>query len=145
MRRGERGSTIPLIVGFTMVLLMAAVVVIDASAAWIQRQSLNSLAEGAALHAADRGAEGTEIYGEGLGAELHLDPAVARAAVEDYLTRAAARQDHPGITSSVEVGRDRITVRLRAPLDLPLQFPGATIRSRVSGHGAAVTSVDPAG
>ena len=57
---GQRGSTIPLIVGFTAVLLVAAGAVVDATAAWLQRQSLENVADGAALQAADLGAEGLE-------------------------------------------------------------------------------------
>ena len=60
---------------------MMAAVVTDASAAYLQRQGLDTLADGAALTAADAGASGDEAYGDGLGADLHLDADAARAAV----------------------------------------------------------------
>ena len=44
-----------LIIGFAGILLMAIVVVIDASAAYLQRQGLDNLADGAALYGADLG------------------------------------------------------------------------------------------
>ena len=69
-RRDERGSTIPLIVGLATVLLMGIALVINASSAYLQRQSLDTLADGAALRGADLGAAG--VYGEGLTQERLL-------------------------------------------------------------------------
>src|SRR3954447_17768344 len=87
-RRGdERGTATLLIVGLALVMAMMAAVVTDASAAYLQRQGLDTIADGAALTAADAGASGREAYGEGLSADLHLDADTARAAVADYLHR----------------------------------------------------------
>ena len=47
----EEGQVTLLIIGFAGILLMAIVVVIDASAAYLQRQGLDNLADGAALYA----------------------------------------------------------------------------------------------
>ena len=64
--RDERGSVTVLIVGLAVVLLMMAAVVTDASAAYLQRQGLDTLADGAALTGADAGASGDEAYAGGL-------------------------------------------------------------------------------
>ena len=48
--RDEQGQVTLLIIGFAGMLLMAIVVVIDASAAYLRRQGLDNLADGAALH-----------------------------------------------------------------------------------------------
>ena len=61
----EQGQVTLLIIGFAGILLMAIVVVIDASAAYLQRQGLDNLADGAALYGADLGSAG--IYEQGLG------------------------------------------------------------------------------
>ena len=124
-RRDDAGQVTLLIIGFATILLMAVVVVIDASAAYLQRQGLASLADGAALHGADLGSAG--VYTEGLPEDrlLQEDDAV-RAAVHDYLRAAGATDRYPGIQTSVVVdpaGRS-VTVTLRAPLDLPLVVPG---------------------
>ena len=54
----EQGQVTLLIIGFAGILLMAIVVVIDASAAYLQRQGLDNLADGAALYGADLGSAG---------------------------------------------------------------------------------------
>ena len=69
MRRGrpphdEHGQVTLLIIGFASILLMAIVVVVDASSAYLQRQGLDNLADGAALYGADLGSAG--IYEQGL-------------------------------------------------------------------------------
>src|SRR4051794_41946380 len=94
----DRGSTIPLIVGFTSMLLVAGAVVVDATAAYVQRQSLDTLADGAALRGADLGAQGLEVYAGGLGAgRLDLTEQAARAAVAAYLTDTGAYRRVPGL------------------------------------------------
>ena len=97
--RDERGTATLLIVGLALVLAMMAAVVTDASAAYLQRQGLDTLADGAALTAADAGASGEEAYGAGLGDDLHLDPATAMSAVLDYLHRVRAYERYPGLTA----------------------------------------------
>lgn len=51
--RDERGSSAMLIIGFAAFLAMTIAMLVDASAAYLQRQGLNTLADGAALHGAD--------------------------------------------------------------------------------------------
>jgi len=143
--RSERGSTIPLIVGFTVILVLAAAVVIDATAAWLQRQSLDNLADAAALYAADEAAQGREVYADGLDATLHLDQDVARQAVGHYLAAAGVRERFPGLDFSVRVEGERVRVAVRARLRLPLRVPGSRSSTTVSGHGAALTRLDRVG
>ena len=62
----------------------AVVAVVDASAAYLQRQGLDNLADGAALYASDLGATGT--YTDGISGErLLLEEESVEAAVADYL------------------------------------------------------------
>ncbi|MFC6345663.1 pilus assembly protein TadG-related protein, partial [Nocardioides hankookensis] len=65
-RRDEDGQTTVLIVGFALVLVMAVAMVVDVSAAYLQRQGLDTVADGAALRAADLGATGEEVYAGGV-------------------------------------------------------------------------------
>jgi len=140
--RAERGSTIPLVVGFTSILLVAGAVVVDASAGYLQRQGLGSLADGAALYSADLGAQGLEVYGGGLGHRLRLTRAEATAAVGDYLTRTGARRRYPGLSFDVTVADHRVQVHLTAPLDLPLRVPGSPAHPSVGATGVAVVALD---
>ena len=65
--RSESGQATILIVGLATVLAMGVAVVTDASAAYLQRQGLDNLADGAALAGADLGAAGDDVYTGGIG------------------------------------------------------------------------------
>ena len=131
-----------LIIGFAGILLMAIVMVIDASAAYLQRQGLDNLADGAALYGADLGS--TDVYAHGVdAARLAQQEAAVEAAVRDYLTRSDAGSRYPGIDVGVRVdpiGRS-VTVRLRAPLDLPLTIPGSPSNPTVAASSTAAVTV----
>jgi hypothetical protein len=148
--RGEEGQTAVLIIGLASFLVLAIVVVVDASAAFLQRQGLDTVADGAALAGADAGSNNAEtLYGSGVGSRQRLDQAeaLARAAVADYLNRTGARSDYPGLR--YDVGFDptdnSVIVRVRAPLDLPLTIPGSPERPVVGTVGSAVVQVEDAG
>ena len=140
--RDERGQVTLLIIGFASILLMAVVVVIDASSAYLQRQGLDNLADGAALYGADLGSAG--VYEEGLDApRLIQQEAAVEAAVRTYLARAGATRKYPGIDVGVRVdpiGRS-VTVRLEAPLDLPLTIPGTPSNPTVAASSTAAVTI----
>ena len=69
---GERGTASIMIVGFAVVAIMMVGVVVDASAAYLRRSGLDSLADGAALAAAD-GVQGRQVYEGGLGERAEID------------------------------------------------------------------------
>lgn len=140
----ERGTTTLLIIGLALVLAMMAGVVTDASAAYLERQGLDTLADGAALTAADAAASGAETYGAGLGTELHLDVVAARTAALDYLQRVGAFTTYPGLTTEVSVDptTDRVVVVVRAPVALPLHVPGSPTRASVGAVSSASVGVD---
>ena len=129
-----------MIVGFFVVLVMTVVVVVDASAAYLRRQALSSLADGAALAAAN-GLQGEHVYTEGLGDRAVLDPAAARELVAEYLADAGAGRGHPGLSHSVDTAGERVVVRVAAPMDLPIPVPGVAGRTDVSATAAAVVVV----
>jgi uncharacterized membrane protein len=142
--RDERGTVTLLVIGLAVVLLMMTAVVTDASAAYLQRQGLDTLADGAALTAADTGASGDEVYGNGLDADLHLDADVARAAAFAYLHRVGAYTRYPGLTAQVWVdsSTQRVIVEVHAPIDLPLHVPGSPERADVGATSAATVGID---
>lgn len=141
--RDERGQMTLMIVGFAVILMMSVAVVVDASAAYLQRQSLDNLADGAALAGADGGAQGTEVYTRGLdGVRADLVADAARRAVRDYLAASQAGNNFPGLTYDVRVAADSVVVEVRAPLDLPLTFPGSPERATIGASGSAVVTLD---
>ena len=130
--RDQRGQTSVLIIGFAVVLLLMVGVVVDSSAAYLQRQGLDTLADGAALAGADE-VRGSGVYEDGLtGERAPLDAAAARAAVQDYLTGIGAYDDHPGLSFDVAV-RDRWQQRIR------LRQRSASARLFSNYHPAAIT------
>jgi hypothetical protein len=133
-----------LIVGLAVVLLMMAAVVTDASAAYLQRQGLDTLADGAALTGADAGASGDEAYAGGLDSDLHLDADIARAAVLSYLRRVDAYARYPGLTAqvSVDATTQRVIVEVHAPVHLPLHVPGSPEHASIGATSAATVGVD---
>jgi len=140
-RRDERGQATVMIVGFALVLMMTIAMVVDVSAAYLQRQGLDTVADGAALRGADLGATGREVYVGGVPADrLELTAGAVRAAVDDYLAASGAYADFPGLSFSVDVDRatSSVTVHVRAPLDLPLTVPGSPQVATIGATGSAV-------
>ena len=96
----------------------------------------------AALHGADLGSTG--IYQEGLTAErLSQQEETVHAAVRAYLRDAGAGERYADIRVAVEVdaaGRS-VTVRLEAPLHLPLTIPGSPANPVVRASSTAAVTV----
>jgi Flp pilus assembly protein TadG len=142
-RRNERGQATVLIVGFAVLLAMVVALVVDTSAAYLQRQGLDTIADGAALHGADLGATGEDVYQGGVPPDtLALTAARAKAAVGSYLRDAGAYARYPGLSYTVRVRGDRVEVHLTAPLELPLTIPGSPERATIGADGSAVVGVD---
>ena len=141
--KDERGQASVLIVGFAVVLAMVVALVVDTSAAYLQRQGLDSLADGAALRGADLGATGEDVYEGGVPEDtLALTAARARAAVGAYLRDAGAYARYPGLSYTVRIDGDRVVVSLHAPLELPLSIPSSPERATIGADGSAVVGVD---
>ncbi|MFL6091083.1 MAG: pilus assembly protein TadG-related protein [Aeromicrobium sp.] len=110
----ERGSITVMTIGFLLLLGGLMVVVVDASAAFLQRQELSNLADGAALAAAD-GLDAASFYEH---QQVLLDEADVRPLVERQLAGSEAR------LAALTVDADRVRLRLERPMELPLAPPG---------------------
>jgi Putative Flp pilus-assembly TadE/G-like len=129
-----------MIVGFFLVVGLLTVVVVDASAAYLRNQSLNSLADGAALAAAD-GIEGEQVYRGDLDDRADIDPRLAERYVAQYLDDIGAEQEYPGLDWEVHPGEERVVVEVSAPLELPITPPGWDDTTVVTGEASAVVPV----
>jgi len=138
--RDDRGQTALLIIGFTLVVAMMVVVVVDATAAYLRRQALNTLADGAALAAVD-GIEGEQVYLVGLDEKAAVDPEAARELVSSYLVAVDAHRRYPGLSHTVETDAERVVVRVATPLELPLPFPGMGDTTHIRSTAAAVITL----
>lgn len=135
----QRGQTTLLIVGFAGVLFMLLAVVVDASAAYLQRQGLATIADGAALAGADAGATGGEVYEGGLATEerVRQSERAAAEAVASYLAAIDAHARYPGLSFDARVVEGSVEVTVSAPLDLPLSLPGGPEDPSVGATGTA--------
>ena len=140
-RRAEDGQTGLLIVGFFVVAVLLVVVVVDASAAYLRRQELDALADGAALAAADAIRE-DHVYTEGLGDVAALDPDAAREQVAVYFRTVGAHGRYPGLRYTLTADGDSVSVQVTTPLELPFAPPGWAERTDVTGTAVAIVEVD---
>jgi len=139
-RRDDAGQTTVLIVGLAVVAMLLVGVTVDASAAYLRRQGLDNLADGAALAAAD-GVQGGQVYAGGLAERALIDPEVARQYVATYLLEIDAARTYPGLQFAVDATADRVVVRISAPLDLPITPPGWDVRPLISSTAASYVVV----
>jgi len=119
MRRTEDGQITVMTIGFLVVVGLLVVVVVNASSAFLQRQQLNALADGAALAATD-GLSRERFYTEGIDAGVVLDPRDVDRLVGGYL--GAAGRSLRSVRVSVD--DDVVTVRLERIIDLAIRPPG---------------------
>ena len=138
MSRREEGTITVMVVGFFVVIGLLAVVVINSSAAFLQRQELNNVADGAALAAAD-GLRQETIYRDGIGEDAPIDPRRARELVSAYLSATTTDLN----TWNVSTDDDTIHVHLDRSITLPLLPPGWFGTSRVTADAAALLRVEP--
>ena len=142
-RRDERGQMSLMIIGFMLVVMMAIAAVTDASAAYLQHSGLATVADGAALAGADALDEDL-VYQQGLGDEPTLDPALAEERIRAYLRVTGAYDRFPGLRWVPRVTGNQVVVQVSAPLDLPLNVPGAQGTALITSTGSALlTPVAP--
>ncbi|GAA0205886.1 hypothetical protein GCM10008944_24640 [Cytobacillus oceanisediminis] len=127
VERGERGSVTVMTIGFLVVIGLLLAVVVNASSAYLQRQELAHLTDGAALAAADGLDEGA-FYAD---RTIELDPAASRQLVAGYL----AGEDVAGV--DVAVRGDTVSVRLERDVELPFTPPGWPDQARVSAEASS--------
>ena len=140
MRRDERGQATLLIVGFFLVVALTVAVAVDASAAYLRRQGLDNLADSAALAAADA-AKADQVYAGDLDRPAPIDVDVARRAAAAYLHSVSADDSYAGLALEVRTDGQTVTVRLSAPVDLPLAPPDWKHDARVVGEASALVLV----
>jgi Flp pilus assembly protein TadG len=114
-------------IGFLMFLGLLAVVVVNSSAAFLQRQRLDNLADGAARSAAD-GLSREAFYREG---RVELDGAQARQLVADYAGAPGVR------VAYVRTDGDQVWVRLERSVELALAPPGWQSRTTIVSEATA--------
>ena len=123
----ERGTVTVMTIGFLFLLSLLTVVVVNSSSAFLERQRLNNLADGAALSAAD----GLDEAGFYTDHRVVLDPDEARLLVSDYLAGEQVR------VVAVRTDGDTVSVHLEHELDLALTPPGWTSSTTIVADATA--------
>lgn len=123
----ERGTVTVMTIGFLFLLGLLTVVVVNSSSAFLERQRLNNLADGAALSAAD----GLDEAGFYTDHRIVLDPGEARRLVSDYLAGERMR------VVDVSTNGDTVSVHLERDLDLALTPPGWTSSTTIVSDATA--------
>lgn len=142
-RRGEEGSISLLIIFYMLVAAAMVVVAVDASAFFLAQRGLSSVADGAALAAA-QALDEDALYAGRAADELPLDAAGVRAAVVGYLTDRELTSTYPTLQVA-EAGTDGETVEVTLTYDKQLPFlalvsaitgafPGGTVQVEVTAH-----------
>ncbi len=136
MKRREEGTITVMVVGFFLVVALLAVVVVNASSAFLQRQELDNVADGAALAAADA-LKQEAIYEHGIGQDAPLDLDQARRIVAVYLDSTG----NDVAVWDVTADGDTIRVHLERAVDLALAPPGWRSSTTISADAAGLLRI----
>jgi hypothetical protein len=110
----DEGSILLFGIGLSVAGLMIATVSINVASLWVTRNTLDGIADGAALSAA-QAIDTDAIYRDGLGSNLRLNENLARAKVNQYVDAANVRsQVKQFVVRSVEVSGSMVTVTVQA-------------------------------
>ena len=131
--RGEDGTILPLVLGFTMLLLLLVLGVTAASTAFLAQRDVQSFCDSAALAAADSVDE-SGLFGPASLESLPLSAREVQARVGEFVARNAP----PGqqLSASARTDGRRVEVTCRRVVQIPLGgtfgYPGGLPRTAVS-------------
>ena len=120
--RSDSGSIMVLGIGLSVLALSIVTVVINVTTLWLARTTLNSLADGAALYAA-QAVDTSAIYTQGVSAGLHINESEARTRVTKYLSLPEVRSQLAELkVVRVDVHTNSVSVTLSAQAQLPFGY-----------------------
>jgi hypothetical protein len=122
----DRGSTIPLILGFFLIALLAVAGAVALGDAFVDQRNLQDVCDGAAAAAAASAADLDREHGIDAGGSLHF--AEVEKAIDAYLARDAERR-HIQVRATLSDDATRIT--LTCEQTMPLAFGAVFGRSQV--------------
>ena len=116
---GDTGSTLLLTIFYCFLGLSIVLVVVSATTLYLERKRLFTIADGAALAAAEAWSlETVRLEGDRL--DIELDSADVRAAAADYLAATATELDDVELVRAASVDGRTATVTLRSTWEAPL-------------------------
>jgi uncharacterized membrane protein len=118
----DQGSIMTLGIGLAVATLMCVTVSVNVAALWVAKQSLNSIADSAALAAAT-GIDTSQIYTQGFNSRIPLSESQARKKVLTFFTKSQIAGDLSQFKLlSVRVVDDEVSVTIQATAQLPFGY-----------------------
>ena len=115
----DEGSVLLLAIGMVVVGVLAFTALVDASAAFLQRQRLMAVADAAALAGA-QAIDLEQYYLQGASASTRLDPEAVARAVRRHVVESGSARDIDGLViERASSDGTSVEVALRAPVRLP--------------------------
>ena len=133
-RDGDRGSTIPLILGFFLLAALVVAASVALGQAFVQQRDLQDVCDGAAAAAAASAADLDRSGSVASGASLRFDDVAG--SVDAYLARDITRRD---VRVGVTLSPDRTRLTLTCIETRPLAFGGLIGRAHLR-HVATSTA-----
>ena len=120
--RDEQGSVMTLGIGLFVIVVGICSIGADVSSLWVTRHGLDSVADGAALSAA-QAVDRKSVYQHGLKNPVVLNQALANKQVTDYVKSAGAKSRYSNFRiRSVKVTGSEVYVELQATADIPFGY-----------------------
>ena len=134
----EQGSVLMAATGLFVVVVALCSVGADVCSVWVTRHGLDSVADGAALSAA-QAVDSAYVYQHGLRDPVFLSQSLAQKRVSQYVTSAHVKDRFPGFRiRSIKVSQTRVYVELQAQADVPFGYliPKGTsvVRAAAEAH-----------
>ena len=134
----ERGSVLTLGLGLSLAALMVITVAVNISSVWVARHSLDSVADGCALAAA-QAVDVQAIYRDGVTSRIPLNQTLARQYVASYLAKGNVRAQFTNFTvRSVRVTHSQVRVEVQAVAHLPFGYLMGRMRPVIVSAASAV-------
>jgi len=123
--------------GLSIAALMVVTLAVNISSVWVARHTLDSVADGCALAAA-QAVDAPAIYRHGVTHVVPLDQNLARRYVANYLAASDVRSRFTNLTvRSVRVDKGRVRVEVQALAPLPFGYLMGRLRPVIVSAASA--------
>lgn len=134
----EHGSVMVLGLGLSIVALMVVTLAVNVSSVWVARHSLDSVADGCALAAA-QAVDVQAIYRDGVTSRIPLNQTLARKYVANYLAKGNVRTQFTNFSvRSVRVTQSQVRVEVQALAPMPFGYLAGKMRPVIVSAASAI-------
>jgi hypothetical protein len=134
----EHGSVMVLGIGLSIAALMVITLAVNISSVWVARHSLDSVADGCALAAA-QAVDVQAIYSDGVTSRIPLNQTLARQYVASYIAKGTVRTQFTNFTvRSVRVTQSQVRVEVQALAPMPFGYLMGRMRPVIVSAASAV-------